>query len=57
MFDAKTNYRKLLNNYYTQDKESLIYQDVVKASQTVVNNRKKYSRDIVAKAFSLPFVK
>lgn len=53
VFDAKTNYRKLLNNYYTQDKESLIYQDVVKASQAVVSNRKKYSRDIVAKAFSL----
>ena len=47
------NYRALLNTYYAQDKESLIYQDVVNAAQTVVNNRKDYNRDLVAKAFSL----
>lgn len=47
------NYRMLLNNYYAQDKESLIYQDVVKVSQAIVNDRKNYSRDMVAKAFSL----
>ncbi len=51
--EASKETRLKLNNYYEQDKESLIYQDVVLVAQTVVNNRKIYSRDMVAKAFSL----
>jgi GGDEF domain-containing protein len=47
------NFRKTLNSYYSQDKESLLYQDVVKVAQAVVHNRKNYSGDMVAKAFSL----
>jgi GGDEF domain-containing protein len=51
--DGNDNYRKILNSYYSQDKESLLYQDVVTVAQAVVHNRKNYSRDMVAKAFSL----
>ncbi len=53
VFDGNDNYRKILNGYYSQDKESLLYQDVVKVAQTVVHNRRNYSGDMVAKAFSL----
>ncbi|WP_085300123.1 nucleotidyl cyclase domain-containing protein [Cognaticolwellia mytili] len=51
--DDNDNYRKALNSYYSQDKESLLYQDVVKVAQAIVHNRKSYSDDMVAKAFSL----
>ena len=47
------NYRQLLNEYYLQDKATLISQEVVNAAQVVVSNRKKYSPNTVATAFSL----
>ena len=47
------NYRVLLNTYYLQNKEPSIDKDVVEVSQFIVKNRKNYSGDTVAKAFSL----
>ena len=47
------NYRQLINNYYLQDKELLLSQDVVDVAQAVVNNRNQFSHNIVASAFSL----
>jgi tetratricopeptide (TPR) repeat protein len=51
--DSNENYRKLLDTYYFQGKESHVYQDIVKIAQVVVSNRKNYNSDMVAKAFSL----
>lgn len=47
------NYLQLLNNYYQQDKEQLIAQNIVDVAQAVVNNRNQYSQNTVATAFSL----
>ena len=51
--ESSKNYQTLLNTYYLQDKEALISQDIVDVAQIIVNNRKEYRSDIVAKAFSL----
>ena len=43
----------LLTSYYLQDKETLVSNKVIDVAQVVVNNRKDYSQNMIAKAFSL----
>jgi tetratricopeptide (TPR) repeat protein len=52
-FSSDKNYRQLLNDYYLQDKESLLSQDIIDVAQTIVANRNDYSQKVVARAFSL----
>ena len=51
--NSEKNIGQLLNGYYLQDKESLIAPEIVDVAQVVINNRKKYSQNRLAKAFSL----
>lgn len=51
--ESNVNYAKLLDSYYSQDEESIIYQDVLDVAKIIVNSRKNYSSDVIAKAFSL----
>lgn len=51
--DSDKSYRQRLNSYYLQDKESLISQNVVDVAQAVVSNRREYSHNVIARAFSL----
>lgn len=51
--EINTKIRNEINSYYEKDKESLIYQEVVTVAQSVINSRQSYSRNVVAKAFSL----
>tara|TARA_R110000737_G_scaffold16123_3_gene33203 strand:- start:769 stop:2601 length:1833 start_codon:yes stop_codon:yes gene_type:complete len=50
---SEKDVRQLLNRYYLQDKESLLSQDVIDVAQAVVSNRIEYSKNAVARAFSL----